>query len=222
MRASSTSCPRILKPLKPFKNDILVLGNLTHNNGRALLDGAGDHGRCCGSYLTGVQPRKSAVDIKGGISCDQIVANKIGKQDALPVAGSRTGRRAAGRRLRFRLLLRVHEQPRMAERNAAAASDSGPARAVRAPVRQRRGASPEARARQAQVPPQHSRLRHRRHEEAAKRTSDRPTGANWTNISPRFAKSSGRSRRPRTTTRRSIRRWRSRTAFRPTSPSTSS
>ena len=51
--------PRILKPLEPFKHDILLLGNLTHNNGRALLDGPGDHGRCCGSYLTGVQPRKT-------------------------------------------------------------------------------------------------------------------------------------------------------------------
>ena len=40
--------PRILKPLEPYKDDILLLGNLTHNTGRALLDGAGDHGRCCG------------------------------------------------------------------------------------------------------------------------------------------------------------------------------
>jgi hypothetical protein len=76
--------PRILKPLEPYKDDILLLGNLTHNGGRALLDGPGDHGRCCGSYLTGVQPRKSAVDIKAGISCDQIVANHIGHQTRFP------------------------------------------------------------------------------------------------------------------------------------------
>ena len=76
--------PRILKPLEPYKDDILLLGNLTHNGGRALLDGPGDHGRCCGSYLTGVQPRKSAVDIKAGISCDQIVANHIGRQTRFP------------------------------------------------------------------------------------------------------------------------------------------
>jgi hypothetical protein len=71
--------PRILKPLDPIKQEITLLGNLTHNNGRALLDGPGDHGRCCGSYLTGVQPRKTMVDIKAGISCDQIVANQVGK-----------------------------------------------------------------------------------------------------------------------------------------------
>jgi hypothetical protein len=76
--------PRILKPLEPFREDITILSNLTHNNGRALLDGAGDHGRCCASYLTGIQPRKSAVDIKSGISCDQIVANKIGHETRFP------------------------------------------------------------------------------------------------------------------------------------------
>lgn len=76
--------PKILKPLEPFKDDITLLGNLTHNAGRALLDGAGDHGRCCASYLTGIQPRKTLVDIKSGISFDQIVANQIGKQTRLP------------------------------------------------------------------------------------------------------------------------------------------
>ncbi|MBI1898633.1 MAG: DUF1552 domain-containing protein [Acidobacteria bacterium] len=76
--------PRILKPLEPFRQDITLLSNLTHNNGRALLDGAGDHGRCCGSYLTGLQPKKSFTDIKAGISCDQIVANQAGKQTRFP------------------------------------------------------------------------------------------------------------------------------------------
>lgn len=75
---------RIMKPLEPYKNDITVLANLTHNMGRALLDGAGDHGRCCGSYLTGVQPKKSAVDIHCGISCDQIAANAVGNKTRFP------------------------------------------------------------------------------------------------------------------------------------------
>ena len=76
--------PRILKPMEPFKDDITLLGNLTHNAGRALLDGAGDHGRCCGAYLTGVQPRKTLVDIKAGISFDQIVAHQIGNKTRFP------------------------------------------------------------------------------------------------------------------------------------------
>lgn len=75
---------RIMKPLEPMREDITVIGNLTHNNGRALLDGPGDHGRCCGSYLTGMQPKKSMADIHCGISCDQIVANEIGHQTRFP------------------------------------------------------------------------------------------------------------------------------------------
>src|SRR5262245_18925072 len=70
--------PRVMKPLESFKSDIIQIGNLTHNSGRALLDGAGDHGRCAGSYLTGIQVKKTTVDIKASVSCDQLIANKIG------------------------------------------------------------------------------------------------------------------------------------------------
>jgi hypothetical protein len=76
--------PRTLKPLEPFKDDMLLLSNLTHNNGRALLDGPGDHGRCCGTYLTGVHVRKSEVNIQASVSCDQIVANEIGHLTRFP------------------------------------------------------------------------------------------------------------------------------------------
>jgi hypothetical protein len=72
--------PRILKPLEAFRNDFIQIGNLTNNNGRALLDGPGDHGRCAGAYLTGVHVRKSTTDIQSGISCDQVIAEKIGHQ----------------------------------------------------------------------------------------------------------------------------------------------
>jgi Protein of unknown function (DUF1552) len=76
--------PRAMKPLEAFRDDMLQLGNLTHNSGRALLDGAGDHGRCSGSYLTGIQVKKTTIDIKASISCDQIIANKIGSQTRFP------------------------------------------------------------------------------------------------------------------------------------------
>jgi hypothetical protein len=72
--------PRIMKPLEAFCGDMIQIGNLTNNSGRALLDGAGDHGRCAGSYLTGVQVKKTTVDIKASVSCDQIIANKIGHE----------------------------------------------------------------------------------------------------------------------------------------------
>ena len=78
--------PRILKPLEPFRQDMLLLGNLTHNYGRALLDGAGDHGRCSASYLTGAHVRKTATDIyvNGPMSVDQLVASRIGVKTRLP------------------------------------------------------------------------------------------------------------------------------------------
>lgn len=76
--------PRTLEPLEPLKDDLLLLGNLTHNTGRALLDGAGDHGRCCGSYLTGVQVKKSTTDIHSSVSMDQLVAREVGKQTRFP------------------------------------------------------------------------------------------------------------------------------------------
>ena len=72
---------RILKPLTPFREDLLVLAGLDHHNGYALGDGGGDHARAGACYLTGVHPKKtSGADIKAGISVDQIVAAKMGKE----------------------------------------------------------------------------------------------------------------------------------------------
>jgi hypothetical protein len=78
--------PRILKPLEPFRKDMMLLGNLTHNYARPLLDGAGDHGRCSANYLTGAHVRKTATDIhvSGPMSADQLVASRIGSQTRLP------------------------------------------------------------------------------------------------------------------------------------------
>ena len=89
--------PRILQPLDKFKGDFNLLGNLTHNAGRALLDGAGDHGRCCASYLSGVQPRKTMVDIKASQSFDQIVANQVGQKTRFKSLEVGIGRFAASR-----------------------------------------------------------------------------------------------------------------------------
>jgi hypothetical protein len=76
--------PRVIKPLEPYKNKMTMLTNLTNNGGRAWLDGAGDHGRCCAAYLTGVHPLKSSDEILSGVSCDQIVADEVGRKTRLP------------------------------------------------------------------------------------------------------------------------------------------
>ena len=72
---------RILKPLESNREDLLILSGLTHNNGRALGDGAGDHARAASSFLTGIHPKKtSGADIQLGISVDQVAANAIGTE----------------------------------------------------------------------------------------------------------------------------------------------
>ncbi|MEO7297219.1 MAG: DUF1552 domain-containing protein [Verrucomicrobiota bacterium] len=73
--------PYILEPLKPFQKDILVLSGLAHDKARAHGDGGGDHARASATFLTGCQARKTpGVNIKVGISVDQIAAQNIGNQ----------------------------------------------------------------------------------------------------------------------------------------------
>src|SRR5579885_3018374 len=77
--------PRILKPLEPFRDQILVLSGLTQNNGRALGDGPGDHARAAATFLTGVHPRKTyGADIQNGVSFDQIAAQHVGENTRFP------------------------------------------------------------------------------------------------------------------------------------------
>jgi hypothetical protein len=76
---------RILKPLAPFRDQLLVLTGLNDHNGNALGDGAGDHARAGASFLTGVHCRKTAgADIQGGISADQIAAQHLSARTLLP------------------------------------------------------------------------------------------------------------------------------------------
>jgi len=71
--------PSILEPISEFHNDVMLLSGLTHNNGRALGDGPGDHARAAASFLTGVHPKKTdGADIRNGISVDQVAADLVG------------------------------------------------------------------------------------------------------------------------------------------------
>lgn len=67
-----------LKPLESLRNDIQVLGGLNHVNANPGPDGAGDHARGGATFLTGVRLKKSATDIRAGISIDQVLAREIG------------------------------------------------------------------------------------------------------------------------------------------------
>ncbi len=77
--------PEILRPLTPFKDDLLVLSGLTQDGGRDHGDGPGDHARSMASFLTGIHPLKTAgLGIRAGISVDQFAAQVAGKVTRLP------------------------------------------------------------------------------------------------------------------------------------------
>jgi hypothetical protein len=65
---------RVLAPFEPFRNRVVVVTGLADRQAEALGDGAGDHSRASGSYLTGVHVRKSDSQVLNGISMDQIAA----------------------------------------------------------------------------------------------------------------------------------------------------
>jgi hypothetical protein len=77
--------PLTLKPLEPYRQHFAVISGLDHAQAEALGDGAGDHGRCCGSYLTGVHVKKTeGADLRSGVSMDQLVAKQFGEQTQIP------------------------------------------------------------------------------------------------------------------------------------------
>ncbi len=81
----SFELPPTLQPLAPFQNDTLVLSGLACDKARANGDGAGDHARSGGAWLTGCQPRKTAgANFQAGVSVDQVAANRLGDQTRLP------------------------------------------------------------------------------------------------------------------------------------------
>jgi hypothetical protein len=69
---------RTLKPLEPLRRHIQVLGGLDQKAAYGGPDGAGDHARGGGVFLTGVRLKKSATDIRAGISIDQVIAREVG------------------------------------------------------------------------------------------------------------------------------------------------
>jgi hypothetical protein len=65
---------RALAPFERFRNRVVVVTGLADRQAEALGDGAGDHSRASGSYLTGVHVRKSDSQVLNGVSMDQIAA----------------------------------------------------------------------------------------------------------------------------------------------------
>src|SRR3954466_14897826 len=74
-----------MKPLEKLKHQLQVLGGLDHKNATPGPDGAGDHARASGTFLTGVRVKKTAgADINAGPSIDQIAAQQVGHLTRFP------------------------------------------------------------------------------------------------------------------------------------------
>src|SRR5262245_45425049 len=74
-----------MQPLAALKNHLQVLGGMDHVNATPGPDGAGDHARASGTFLTGVRVKKTAgSDIYAGVSIDQVVAQQVGHLTRFP------------------------------------------------------------------------------------------------------------------------------------------
>src|SRR5881396_2636304 len=76
---------KTLQPLEKVRDRLQVISGLDHVNATPGPDGAGDHARASGTFLTGVRVKKTAgADIQAGISIDQVAANQIGHLTRFP------------------------------------------------------------------------------------------------------------------------------------------
>jgi hypothetical protein len=76
----------ILQPLAPYRDRLLVLSGLADRPAFPRPgEGAGDHARAAGTFLTGVHVKKTeGADVQAGISMDQIAAQELGRETQLP------------------------------------------------------------------------------------------------------------------------------------------
>lgn len=79
-----SNLPPSLEPFDGLRDSLTVVSGLKHDKARANGDGPGDHARATGTFLTGVQLKKTGgKDIQAGISIDQMIANPL--QDVTPL-----------------------------------------------------------------------------------------------------------------------------------------
>ncbi len=81
---SNFSLGPTLEPLRHLQDRFQILSGLDHANANPGDDGAGDHARGNGVFLTGVRLKKSATDIEAGISIDQVIASEVGHLTRFP------------------------------------------------------------------------------------------------------------------------------------------
>ncbi len=72
----------IHKPLEPFKDQLVVVSNLTRSHPGSQV---GDHAVSAAGFLTGVWPKRTeAEDVYANTTIDQVVAQRIGQETPFP------------------------------------------------------------------------------------------------------------------------------------------
>lgn len=75
---------RILKPLEPFRKDIVLVSGLTNTAAQKVV-GGGDHAKATGSFLSGAPPKRTVgADVRSGVTFDQITARTLGTGTRVP------------------------------------------------------------------------------------------------------------------------------------------
>jgi len=73
-----------LEPLSTVKQSVQIIKGLANRTAEGGADGGGDHARGNSTFLTGVRLKKSATDIRAGISIDQVMAKQLGHLTRFP------------------------------------------------------------------------------------------------------------------------------------------
>ena len=82
---SNFSLPPTLQPLEKMRDKFQLISGLQDLSANPGPDGAGDHARAGGTFLTGVRIKKTAgSDIHAGVSIDQVMAQRIGHLTRFP------------------------------------------------------------------------------------------------------------------------------------------
>lgn len=106
---------KTLAPLESVKDSLQLLEGLDMAPANAGADGAGDHARSNGTFLTGVRLNKSATNIRAGVSIDRSsVCSQIGQSNKVPFAGVDLRNEPKNRRVRLGIQLRLSVQSRVA------------------------------------------------------------------------------------------------------------
>src|SRR4051794_33416376 len=76
---------KTMQPLEAVRQHVQILAGVDQVNAISGKDGAGDHARASGTFLTSVRVKKTAgASIHAGVSIDQLVAGQVGHLTRFP------------------------------------------------------------------------------------------------------------------------------------------